>query len=155
LVISRLNLQLPVSNFLPGKKPTLKDGHAVATTASPVHASTFRQFRSSVGWGRRHTQKASRRPCRAIEIVAPTGQLYATGRTHLIVTARATQKVSAPHSTVEKSALPVMPILGAEKVMRSLPPRDAEQAFPFVVRWNFVHERRTTQNSLQDSGFTG
>jgi len=88
--------------------------------------------------------------------VAPTGQLYATGRTHLIVTARATQKVSAPQSTVEKSALPVMQILRTEKVMRSLLPlRDAEQAFPFVVRWNFVHERRTTQNSLQDSGFTG
>jgi hypothetical protein len=33
-------------------------------------------------------------PCRAIEIVALTGQLCATGRTRLIVTARATQKLS-------------------------------------------------------------
>jgi hypothetical protein len=42
-------------------------------------------------------------PRRAIEIVALTGQLYATGRTRLIVTARATQKVSELHKSAEKS----------------------------------------------------
>jgi hypothetical protein len=42
-------------------------------------------------------------PCRAIEIVALTGQLYATGSTRLIATAGATQKVSDLHKAAEKS----------------------------------------------------
>ncbi|MGZ5875680.1 MAG: hypothetical protein ACXWKP_26670 [Bradyrhizobium sp.] len=43
-------------------------------------------------------------PCRAIEIVAPSGQLYATNRKRPIATARATQKVPAVRRPVKKSA---------------------------------------------------
>jgi hypothetical protein len=43
-------------------------------------------------------------PRRAIEIVAPAGQLYATIEDVLIVTARATQKVPVRVSADEKSA---------------------------------------------------
>jgi len=40
-------------------------------------------------------------PCRVIEIVALTGQLYATDRKRPIATARATQKVSMPRGAVK------------------------------------------------------
>ncbi|HSR07101.1 MAG TPA: hypothetical protein VLM42_08130 [Bryobacteraceae bacterium] len=42
-------------------------------------------------------------PCRAIEIVARSGQLYATNSKRPIVTARATQKVPVQPSLVKKS----------------------------------------------------
>jgi hypothetical protein len=48
-----------------------------------------------IGWGRRPSSQQADDPRRAIEIVALTGQLYATDSKRPITTASATQKMLA------------------------------------------------------------